>query len=84
MIVRGCVNDVRRVIHALPLYPQADDLVGSGMWVTALTSSLTKHKRCFLPAAVVTFTCQSDFFCVTQRLWRAAPGEFPNVANSSS
>lgn len=63
------------MIRTLPLYPQADDLVGRGTWVTALTSSLTKHKRCALPAAVVTFTCQSDFRCVTQKLRRAAAGE---------
>ncbi|CAJ1054513.1 uncharacterized protein LOC122871396 isoform X4 [Xyrichtys novacula] len=50
------------------LYLQADDLVGRGTWVTAFTSSMTKHKRCFLPAAVVTFTCQSDFLGCGGRL----------------
>lgn len=72
------------MIQALPLYPQADDLVGRGTRVIALTSSLAKHKRCFLPAAVVTFPCQSDFLCVTQSLWRAAPGERLSVASGSS
>lgn len=45
-----------------------------GTWFTAVASSLTKYKRCFLPAAVITFTCQSDFHCITQRPQRAAAG----------
>lgn len=34
---------------------------GGRTWFSALAGSLTKHKRCFRPAAALTFTCQSDF-----------------------
>lgn len=74
-----CSGPGEGAIPSLPLSPQADELVGRAAGVTTLASSVSKHKGQLLPAAVLTFTRQSDF-AVTQRVHRAAAGQPLNAS----
>lgn len=77
---RVCQGPPEGAILSFRLAPQAREFLGRAVWVTSLPGPVNKHKGQLLPAAVVTFTCQSDF-AVTQRVHRAAAGEPLNASS---